>query len=95
MKCILKKIFRPEELEGGLRTETVEGNTLAPPQIGKSFEVIAKSFLEISEGFIGCRKVNTSPIVNMVLINDGYRVTTMSGSIYEILIYNFDDQEVT
>lgn len=86
-KCKLIKISRPDDAIGtGLRTDTVEGETYAKPEVGKCFEMTGES---LTTPGIGWRNVNTSPIVNMTLIHgvkDGYEVKTMSGSVYQIII---------
>lgn len=82
MKCIIKKIFRPDLNDGGgLRTETIEGETNKVPTIGECFCMTAEPL----DPLASVRVINTSKIVNMVLIDDGYRVQTMSGSTYEII----------
>lgn len=80
-KCILSKISRPDSAEGiGLRTDTVEGTTFKREwEVGEVFLMVAPPLVS---GNI--RSVNTSQIQNMVLISDGYRFTTLSGSVYEV-----------
>ena len=61
-----------------LRTDEVEGVTRELPTVGKSFVIIGEG-LEF-----GNRCVNTSPLKKVEEIENGYRLHTASGSLYEV-----------
>ena len=83
MKCSLRKVYRQEGLEGGLRTESVIGDAQDPPVGGKPFIMVAEP---IQEGF-DFRYIETSKVVSVDSTNcveNKTTFTTESGSVYEV-----------
>lgn len=80
MKVRLTKIHRDPNLEGGLRTPIVEGDTECLPKVGSSFRMFGAPL----EGGI-CRMVITNLVSEVTFVEDGkYRFETESGSIYQV-----------
>jgi hypothetical protein len=77
--CTLTKVSRPD-VEGGTRTQVIEGKTNGEPKIGFPFCLIAPP---LEKGDV--RIVQTSEIEEVNKINDNeFNVKTRSGSIYNI-----------
>lgn len=80
------------KMSGGaaLRTSCVSGAALSYPRLGKSFYVMAAALDETviaqaaEEGMVGVRMVNTSPLVEIMMLadNQGLVLVTASGSKY-------------
>lgn len=91
--CILTKIFRNPELEGGLRTNTVKGHAEKLPRLEQSFIMFAEPLnitAELDEkaqtlNLVVGRMVATSPVKSIEgPENTTYTLTTASDSKYKL-----------
>jgi hypothetical protein len=89
MKCKIHKVSRPD-VEGGLRTNDVEGQTTRLPTMGKPFVMTAKPLNPNAT----LRYIETSPVKSVVESDDGktYIIRTETGSVYEITILSSTTQ---
>lgn len=82
MKCKLTKVSRPDGVDGGLRTTTVEGwceeGAIA---IGKTFRMTAPP-LECGD----IRFIETSPVRAFELMDSVFTILTHTGSVYKVEI---------
>lgn len=79
MKYRITKIYRDAGLEGGFRTDAIEGEALSAPEIGKSFFMYGEP---LAAGDI--RVVATSAVQKIEPIESGVKIHTLSGSIYSV-----------
>jgi len=85
MNVKLTKVYREPNLEGGLRGNSVVGNTYEIPQIGSQFCMYA-SPLETGD----LRFIKTSKIIESDILDNIITITTENGSIYTIEILGED-----
>jgi|TARA_R110000823_G_scaffold191353_3_gene322941 hypothetical protein len=82
MECILTTVKRDPNLEGGLRTESVNGETNDLPIVGWRFELMAQS---LDKTIPAIRVVSTSPVESITEEVFGYTFTTRN-STYQLEI---------
>ena len=80
IKVKMTKVYRDNNLEGGLRTNEVVGICYELPTIGKSFLMHAES-IEIKDGF---RQVTTSRVKTVEQNGNVFNIETESNSKYTI-----------
>jgi hypothetical protein len=80
MKVRMTKVYRDPALEGGLRTESVEGNLSYDYNIGSSIHMLSEPL----DKAMDARLVTTSRIVKLEPENGVDVITTENGSVYRI-----------
>ena len=89
INCTITRISRPEDVPGGLRTVSVKGYTVEVPKLEKPFQMLSTPL----ETTVGVRYIETSPV--KVIVKDPLRrvvrITTLTGSIYEVAFENPED----
>ena len=84
-ECTITKISRPN-VEGGLRTDVIEGMAQNLPAKGDPFVMMAEPHTAKGLG-LGFRYVETTPITKITKeIEDEWVVTTLSGSVYKVTV---------
>jgi hypothetical protein len=78
MKVLFKKI---KNNHNRLRDDQISGIAIGIPRVGYSFYMTSEP-RDIS---VGSRVTNTSVVIKLENIENGWRLFTKSGSIYEVL----------
>lgn len=78
VKVLFKKI---KTNHNKIRTDETKGKALGLPEVGKQFVMTADP-LEFGASF---RMINTSEVVSIDELENGWRLHTETGSIYEIM----------
>ena len=86
MICTLTKISRHQDLEGGLRTDSVRGNVTELPTLGKRFVMLAESLTIEGVRYIDTSEVESVESLEGLDVTNTCRFTTWSGFIYELKI---------
>ncbi len=81
MKVKLTKVYR-DDIEGGLRTPSVIGECFDLPTKGKAFIMTAEPLNTNND----MRYIETSPIVEIDIMDNFFTITTKNNSIYTIEI---------
>ena len=81
MKVKLTKVYREENLLGGLRNSSVIGESQSMPVIGNTFCMISEP---LESGNI--RVIETSPVKDVNVLGNIHTITTESNSIYTVEI---------
>jgi hypothetical protein len=81
----MKVLFEPIKTKHNkMRTQQIIGELKAPPEIGYSVFITAKSLDENIHNQGGTRNINTSQVVQIKDTQSGWEILTASGSIYSI-----------
>ncbi len=80
MKVRMTKVYRDPALEGGLRTESVEGNLIYDYSIGSYIRMLSEPL----DKTMDARFVTTSRIEKLEKENGVDVITTKNGSVYRI-----------
>ena len=83
-KVRMTKVFRNDAIEGGLRTDTVEGILMGEYQVGNYFVMMGNAIEKVEGEGIPARLVRTSMITDIKKDGDDDLIRTASESIYRI-----------